>query len=521
MLLATACDVAPPQEPGAAATPSAPATAAPPAGVPVPEEPDEGPVDDGATGDGATAGGAGQGAGGGAAGAADAVVRPGSDVAAIVDGADAGDRIRFMAGVYRGVEIVPKDGMTFVADGGVVLRGSTPLDGFARQGGRWVAAAQRAGDDRPAQGEEWGFCDDGRDACVQPEDLFVDGAPLTRVTSVSQVREGTWYFDTAAGRVHLGQDPAGHRVELGTTRYAFHGDADDVTIDGFTIEHYATPGRQGAINPRVGRVGAAGTGWTVANNRVRHNHGWGVKIEAGMRLVGNVLRGNGQGGVGGVADDVLIEGNDVVDNCTAGFRCFGWEGGGLKLHGDDITVRGNTVRANLGHGIHTDIGCDRAVIRDNVVTDNQGAGIHHEISGSAQITGNTVRGNGFRPTGASEPGILVLNSHDVTVRGNTVEANARAVVLRQDRRTDQGILRTVTVSGNDVTLDGAGSVVVAKEDGVDAPGWSQGVTFADNTYQVSSAAGQARPFTWRGTAMTIDEWRGTGHDTGSDFVTGG
>ena len=510
LLLSAACDVAPPQQ-------SPPPSPVPDDAAPVPADPVDGDAgaDDGVGDDGDDADDDEP------RPAADVTLQPGADVAAQIDRAAAGATIRFTAGVYRGLQIEPRDGMTFIADDGAVLRGSTALSGFTREGGRWVVSGVQRPTDKPVQGEEWGFCDDGRDACVQPQDLYLDGKPLRRVTSVANVTSGTWYFDTAGGRVHLGDDPSGRRVELGTSRYAFHGSADDVTIDGFTIEHYATPGRQGAINPRVGRAGAAGLDWTVTDNVLRFNHGWGVKMETGMRIAGNVIRGNGQGGIGGVADRAVIEGHDVVDNCVAGFRCFGWEGGGMKLHGDDLTVRDNTVRSNRGHGIHTDIGCDRAVIDGNVVLDNQGAGIHHEISGSATITGNSVQRNGFRPTGVSEPGILVINSSEVEISGNEISGNARQIVLRQGDRTSAGILRAIAVSGNAIDLAGAGDVVVAKTQGVSAPGWGEDIAFSDNTYTVAAAAGTSRPFKWRDATMTIEQWRRQARqDADSEFVTG-
>jgi trimeric autotransporter adhesin len=439
------------------------------------------------------------------------------DVVAIVEGAEEGSYFRFLPGEYRGVVIEPKDGMTFVADPGVTLIGSSLVEGFVAADAGWVAVAPASARTDPVQGEEWGYCDDDRPACVFPEDLFVDDAALIRVISEDEVGPGRWFFDMAAGRIVMGDDPAGHRVELSHAPYAFHGQADGITIAGFTIERYATPGRQGAINPRVGRLDGAGIDWIVADNVIRWSHGWAVKLEDGMAVTGNRLEFNGQGGIGGVAENVVVSGNRVTGNCTAGFRCFGWEGGGMKLHVDDAIVSGNLVDANLGHGIHTDMGCERVVIDSNVVVDNQGAGIHHEISGEAIISGNVVTGNGFAPDRPAEPGILVLSSSDTEVVDNVVDDNALGIVLRQDERVTDGILRDVGVHRNSVRTDTGPAMVLGGSPGDGFQGeWATGIVFDSNNYVFGPNV--ESPFRWEGIPVDVEAWQAAGNDPGGRFV---
>ncbi len=444
-------------------------------------------------------------------------VTPQDDVAAIVAGADEGAYIRFLAGEYRGVVIEPKDGMTFVADPGVTLLGSKPIDGFVAEGSGWVAEAAVTPRTDPVQGEEWGYCDDDRPACVFPEDLFLDEAALIRVITEGEVGPGRWFFDTAEGRIVMGDDPSGHRIELSHAPYAFHGQADGITIAGFRIERYATPGRQGAINPRVGRIDGAGIDWSVADNVIRWSHGWGVKLEDGMSVTGNRLESNGQGGIGGVAENVVVSGNRVTGNCTAGYRCFGWEGGGMKLHVDDAMVTGNLVDGNLGHGIHTDMGCERVLIDSNFVVDNLGAGIHHEISGEAIISGNVVTGNGFAPSRPAEPGILVLSSSDTEVVDNVVDGNALGIVLRQDDRVTDGILRDVGVYRNSVRTDAGPAMVLGGSPGEGFQGeWATGIVFDSNNYVFG--LGIEAEFRWEGIPVDVEGWQAVGNDPGGRFV---
>lgn len=444
-------------------------------------------------------------------------VSPNQDVVALVAESPEGSYFRFLPGEYRGVVIEPKDGMTFVADDGVVLTGAVGVEGFTAEDGTWSVVSPVAARSEPVEGEEWGFCDEGREACVYPEDLFIDGTQLVRMATEDDVTAGRWFLDPATGRLVIGDDPAGRSVELSHYPHAFHGQADSITIAGFEIEKYATPGRQGAINPRVGRVQGAGVDWTVADNAIRWSHGWGVKLEDGMEVSGNVLEFNGQGGIGGVATNVVITNNRVAGNCVAGYRCFGWEGGGMKLHVEDAVVSGNTVEGNLGHGIHTDRWCQRVRVESNLVTDNQGAGIHHEISGSAVISGNVVTGNGFAPDRPQEPGILVLSSSDTQVLDNTVEENALGIVLRQDERVQDGILRDVVVRSNAVTTESGPAVVFGGSPGTGFVGeWGTNLVFEANRYVFSEAVETA--FRWEGRPVTVEEWKSFGNDLEGSFT---
>ncbi|MDH5293215.1 MAG: hypothetical protein OEW91_05995, partial [Acidimicrobiia bacterium] len=187
------------------------------------------------------------------------VVTPSDDLVSIVANAPDGSTIRFSEGLYRGVMIEVRAGMTFLGDEGAVLRGSVLIEGFVPEGDGWAAPAPVQPATEPEQGPEWGWCDDDRPACVFPEQVFMDDTTLLRVTSAAELGPGRWYLDGT--RVVVGDDPAGRDVEISSLPYAFWGDADGITVDGLVMERYATPGRQGVVNPRIGRIGPAGLGW--------------------------------------------------------------------------------------------------------------------------------------------------------------------------------------------------------------------------------------------------------------------
>ncbi len=439
----------------------------------------------------------------------DIVVTPAQNVAAIVAAAPAGSTIRFRPGVYRMLELQAKDDMRFIGDPGAVLKGSKVLTGWVANGNRWYVGGQTQGSTAPTEGEEWGYCDPGHAACVFPEELFMGGNRLKRVATLAEVGTGKWFFDYAADRIYVGDNPAGRLVETSVARWAVHGQADRVRVEGLIMLQYATPTRQGTVNPRVGRAGAPGVNWQVIGNTILTSHGWAVKIEDGIVITDNTMNWNGQGGVGGVGNDIVVSHNTIRFSCSTGIRCFGFEGGALKIDSDRFVLNYNIVENNWGHGLHPDIMSTDGEIVGNVVRNNEGVGIHYETSSDAVISGNTVTGNGFRKNGTREPGILVLNSFGVDVTGNTVSNNALGILIRQDTRTSRGIVDDVVISGNTVTM-GAG-----QRSGIGQLQYKQigSVVFSGNTYIHSEAS----PFVLDGRVQTPTQWRALGFDTAGQF----
>ena len=77
-------------------------------------------------------------------------------------------------------------------------------------------------------------------------------------------------------------------------RYAFAGEAPDVTISFLTVQNFGSRGEnnnEGVVNHDSAR------GWTVDRSTIQNNAGAGVMLGSGSRLTGNCLRDNGQYGV--------------------------------------------------------------------------------------------------------------------------------------------------------------------------------------------------------------------------------
>lgn len=415
------------------------------------------------------------------------VLEPGDNVASVVASRPAGTTFIFSPGVYRRVSINVRDGDVFEGQPGAILSGARVLNGFERDGDVWSIGGQRS--QLEATGGCAQFLGQGYNGCKHPEQLFLDGEVLWQVTRPGQLASGRWYFDYGANRIYVADNPQGRLVELSDTSAAFSGNGDNVTIRGLVIEKYASRAQRGAIQGDGGN-----SGWLLEDNEIRYNHGTGVRTNTDMVLRNNWVHHNGQIGIAGLGNRILVEGNEISFNGIAGFDPF-WEAGGTKwVLTNDLIVRNNHVHHNRGRGLWTDIDNRNSLIEGNLVEDNDQSGIAHEISYSATIRNNTVRNNGLAFDvwlwGAQ---ILVQNSANTTITGNTVTVAASGGdgigVINQNRGSGNfGTYRSenVVVQNNDVTYLGkVGQSGVADDtNGTPSCRAAANVTFEGNTYAV-------------------------------------
>jgi hypothetical protein len=386
------------------------------------------------------------------------LIRTTDNAAKIASQHPAGTVFVFESGLHRGVSLTPQSGDVFLGEAGAILSGAKVLSNWSAGSGFWYAGGQTS------QLTPHGGCiylEDGSRyyGCQYPEQLFVDGESWWQVTKLSDLGYGKWYFDYGADRVYVGTNPSGHTIELSTVPQAFSGSASDVTISGLVIEKYANRAQTGAIQ------GSSSNRWTVSNNELRYNHGVGLRVGNRMRALNNYVHHNGQLGIGGVGSDILVEGNEISYNNTAGFL-EDWEAGGTKFAvTSGLVVRNNWVHHNEGRGLWTDIDNINALIEDNLTEYNAKSGIAHEISYDAVIRNNVSRynGHGFDEWvwGAQ---ILVQNSPNVVVTGNEVTVAASygngITIVNQNRgsgRYGPYVSENVTVTHNTIRhLGGAG-----------------------------------------------------------------
>lgn len=436
----------------------------------------------------------------------------GDDFQQAVSAHPPGTHFVIASGLHRLQQVIPKDGQTFTGEPGAVMSGARILTSFTRQGALWVAMGQtQQGPTHPAAAEGNhllpGYERDGN-----PEDLFLDGVRLRHVSSISALGPGRWYFDYGADKIYLADDPRGHLVETSVAAYAFAGPGSkDVVIENLVVRHYANMSQTGAIDARNTR------GWTIRYVEASFNHAIGIHAGPGTHLHHSLMTHNGQMGLRGVGNGMVIEYNEIAFNRELGYNWL-WEAGALKiLESTGTMFRQNWVHDNAGPGIWFD-GFNRATtIQSNLVERNTHMGIFYEISyGPTTIRWNIVRDNGAGQPGAGGAGILISNSRDVDIIGNAVDGNQNGIMLRMaDReRGPDGQLEVanVRVIGNDIRMI-RGVTGLVDETGNNAYYTSKGNVFDGNTYRLDSPA--AYRFAWTGRwamSHTWNEWRRFGND---------
>jgi hypothetical protein len=350
----------------------------------------------------------------------------GDNVAAIVSAAPTGATFFFEPGIYRRVVIRPKEGQTFIGAEGAILNGSDVLTNWTQSGKLWVIGGQTQ------QGRvHTGDSEPGFDRAGFPQTVFVDDEPLKPVDALSKVVPGTFYFDYGADKIYIANNPTGQKVEAGKLAFAIGGNAQNVTVQNFVIEKYDPTIQDGAIQ--------GGQGWTIRDNEVRLNYAVGIIGRDGSKIIGNYVHDNGQMGLGGSGDNILVQGNEIAKNGYWSGIDVLWEGGGFKYADTDrLVVRGNYSHDNHGSGMWTDINNIHTLYEDNLVVHNTHVGIQHEISYDAVIRNNTLIGNGYGdPRGwlwGAE--IQIQNSRNVDVYGNRIDmtGGGNGIVLIQQNR---------------------------------------------------------------------------------------
>jgi len=319
----------------------------------------------------------------------------------------------------------------------------------------------------------------------------------------------------------------------GIRLYAFDGITrgrpfpSDVVIRRLVIRGYNSPLQLAPILAGWHDVPSQTEGWVVEDNEITGNAALGIRIGSRMRVARNNIHHNGQLGIGGIGNGTVVEDNEIAYNNTANISAA-WEAGGTKfVRTNDLIVRGNFVHHNGGPGLWTDISNYNTLYENNLCEDNAGAGIFHEISYKAVIRNNTVRRNGFGPPlpgwvlGA---GIMVANSSNVEIYGNTVDRNRQGITMYHQVRTgspsDQPYGPWETkgnyVHDNEIVMEIGGTGMAQDVDQTHDMFTSWNNRFQANRYTI--AAPNTAPFALLNRWNTPAQWLSAGQDSASTFA---
>ena len=444
-------------------------------------------------------------------------VYPSNNLQNVVNGNPSGTTYVLTPGVYRMQSVAPKSGDTYVGQSGAVMNGSTLATSFSQQTISGITYWVTSG---PTQaGTVAGTCDSSHPMCKYAQDLFINNQLIPRVASLSAVTASSCYFNYSAGKVYFRTSPAGKTVEIGTSRFAFSSSAPNVTIKSLVIEKYAAPAQTGAID--------ASTSWTIMNNEVRFNHGGGIHMTTSDVIKGNYVHHNGQEGVAGGGSNILLQGNEISYNNTAGFE-FGWEAGGVWFsNSTSPIIKGNYAHDNYGIGIHLDFQTYNWVIQGNRTQNNYSAGIDNEIGYAGTASYNVSKNDGMYP-GKTNPsmwwgcGIYIYASSGTNIYNNTIinSTNGVCAVGIPRGSGSRGAFQVSDLSvANNVIVQPSGSAAgaVAQSNGDEAYSSSSGNRWRGNTYKLGSASATA--YVWKNENVDASTWRATGHDTSGTWIS--
>jgi len=439
---------------------------------------------------------------------------PGQSIQAAIDSNPTGTTFCLTAGVHRvAAALRPRASQQFVGAAGAVLNGSRPVELWAPSGSRWVSTGHTQG---PTVNYGGSFPSFLHPESQYSDDLYYDGRLLKRVADAAAVVPGTFFFDYAADTVWIGDDPAGHLLELATAEAIFGGGGTGVTIKNLIVEKAAGRGIDSA------------NGWQVLDNEIRLNATIGLKLYSNTLARGNRVHHNGQYGIGGSGDFLVVEDNEIAYNNSHLYYVENggnWGSGGSKFtrtgdptlgQASGLVLKGNRAHHNWGDGLWVDIDNIHGLIEGNRSYENERFGINFEIGYASTIRGNFVERNGA-------DGIRISSSPDLVVEGNTVDANGGGIVLWQQGTRTAGsygeyVVKNTLVRNNRVGMTsgrhGAGFW------GTPPAGYSiysAGNRFEGNSYWLASTS---KYFWWESAYRTTTEWKSYGHDAAGSFQTG-
>lgn len=389
----------------------------------------------------------------------------------------------------------------------VWLDGSKQVTNWEASGTRWVANGwSHLFDHRIMSGskdETARWVNPDRPLASHPDQVWINGRALRQVGSEQSVSAGTFFVDTSAKRIVIGDDPRGKTVDASALQRALEIHAKDAVLRGIGVRRYATTQKQfaaviaGVSGIRFENVVVSDNAWIgvaawAAGQRYRHvtmSHngimGFGGNNTNDLVIENSVFRGNNAQGfkpapvASGIkitrAARVLLRNNVVADTPYAGGVWFDVSSSNLKIVGNSISGNAAGLMIELS---------ENAVVADNQIYGNVGTGLRIQASGSVDVWNNTIVDP--RPFAAWEDGrkqevaalaaTIPWDVDDVTLRNNvfSMTGSNPCPILTQDESQVR--------SGNDFGINSNSNVF--HRPGAASP--SNLACWANGIYQVKS-----------------------------------
>ncbi|MDQ6616347.1 MAG: right-handed parallel beta-helix repeat-containing protein [Actinomycetota bacterium] len=263
---------------------------------------------------------------------------------------------------------------------------------------------------------------------------------------------GTGQFDQAIPKdnnVYIGA-PGAILDGQGLNLFAFTQHAIGVTIEYLTIQNFASPGNEAAVNHD------SGANWLIQFNSIQDNNTVGLNVGSNGVVRYNCVTRNGQSGINGLTgvSNVTIDHNELSFNETGPHALDKSCGctGGMKVFGvTNAAITNNWIHDNKTAGIWADTNAIGYLIQGNYINNNDDEAIFFETSYNAFISNNNILNNAIVKG-------RILNAHNDTFPQAAVYISESG----GDRRLFGGKYSTFEISGNN--FDGNWGGVTLWED---------------------------------------------------------
>lgn len=229
----------------------------------------------------------------------------------------------------------------------------------------------------------------------------------------------TYYFATGTHTIEAQIIPGNNSTYIGAPGAIIDGggtennewsqSATNVTVEYLTIQNYWQPGGQDVVNANQGanRTFEYDTiGPNNPNGQASYN-GYGIGLGDGNTLEHDCITGNSEGGFnasggpGNLLTGVVISNDEITANGLGNYPdTSGTAAGGKIFWSTNAVITDNYVHGNYGVGIWADFNNAGADISGNYISANYNSAINYEASYNANISDNTIVGNGWASAGA-------------------------------------------------------------------------------------------------------------------------
>ncbi|MCX7044365.1 MAG: right-handed parallel beta-helix repeat-containing protein [Candidatus Sumerlaeota bacterium] len=347
--------------------------------------------------------------------------------------AQPGDVVRIHAGIYREKVTINHSGtkeqpIRFEAAQGAqpVITGADLLTGWSKDKDKdnsysipWTHKLYQGDDHNPGGAEQ----------------VFVNRKLFRKAPSLAEMKEGMFFVDLNAKRLHLYVPPVPNDspIEGSTRSEIWIVNGAYVQTRGLCFRYAANRAQQGMTQFKGAFDVAEDCVFEWANSSGASFQGEDITVSR------SVFQDCGQQGYSGShAHRLRLDGCTVQRNNNKEYP-RGWEAGGNKIcQSRGVIYENCRFLNNYGNGIWFDISNQDATIRNCLIADNEDAGIFYEISYGLHAHDNVIVGNGRRPSKGSwgaNGGLCLSSSPGCLIERNLIIGNYQGFCFREQIRT--------------------------------------------------------------------------------------